>query len=336
MRIPLVSVGRMIHFLPAYVVAIGALCLAACADDVQEKPLAHQAFIEITKDLSTDEMAGRAPGTPGSKKARAYLLQTIASMGFEPLTANLSAMPQANPYLQVFSRTRTNESGEVIELPDGVNILFAIPRSGNNARTIVVTAHYDHLGVIDGKVFNGADDNASGVAGLLAIAQHFQEFPPENTIVFALVDAEEGGLDGARAFVREFGDTLEIALNINLDMISRSDVNELYVAGTYHQPHWVPFIEDLARRVPVTLLMGYDDPAAGRANDWTFQSDHFAFHEQGIPFLYFGVEDHPDYHQPSDDFEKIPQAFFSDSIETVRIAAESIDAELDAFLNAGD
>ncbi len=307
------------------------LCLAACQPEATDGPRPYQSFIEITKHLSSDEMAGRAPGTPGSELARAYLLEMIESMGLEPFSAN-AASSEENPYLHVFERSRTGESGERVELSDGINILFEIPGRSDNARTIVVTAHYDHLGVVDGEIYNGADDNASGVAGLLAIAEHFKQSPPDNTIVFALVDAEEGGLWGARAFVAEFADDLDITLNINLDMISRSDVNELYVAGTYHQPHWVPLIEELAKNVPVKLLMGYDDPANGRANDWTFQSDHYAFHAVDIPFIYFGVEDHPDYHRPTDVFERIPLEFFSDSLETVVIAAETIDATLIAFV----
>ena len=75
------------------------------------------------------------------------------------------------------------------------------------------------------------------------------------------------------------------------------------------------------------LLQGHDDPKLGQ-NDWTFQSDHAAFHRAGVPFLYFGVEDHPDYHKPTDDFESLSHEFFVRAAETVLAAAQLLDAEV--------
>lgn len=196
---------------------------------------------------------------------------------------------------------------------------------------LVITAHFDHLGVIDGEIYNGADDNASGVATLIAVATWFTRHRPEHDILFALVDGEEAGALGARSLVRSGEvDMSRVALNLNFDMVSRSDTNELYAAGTYHYPGLVPFIEKLDATVPVNLLIGHDRPEQG-ADDWTMLSDQAAFFEAGIPFLYFGVEDHPDYHKPTDDYNKIPVDFFVRSADTLVMAAVAADQQLDTL-----
>jgi len=110
-------------------------------------------------------------------------------------------------------------------------------------------------------------------------------------------------------------------------MLSKNDKNELYAAGAFHRPFLEPMLNAVAAEAPVSLKLGHDDPALG-SDDWTQQSDHGPFHEAGIPFVYFGVEDHEDYHQPSDDFETVPQDFFLRAIETVVMATETFDAEL--------
>src|SRR5690606_23660134 len=122
-----------------------------------------------------------------------------------------------------------------------------------------------------------------------------------HTIVFAALDAEEDGLRGARAFVADPPlDLAAIAVVINMDMVSRSESNELYVAGTSHYPQLGEFVDSVAAITSINLLKGHDTPVPTPRDDWTNQSDHGAFHAAGVPFLYFGVEDHPGYHQPRD------------------------------------
>ncbi len=276
------------------------------------------AAVETIKTLSADEMAGRGTGTEGNAKARMYLLDKLKTMGLEPL---------AGTYEYPFDFSVKRRNGEEKSFRT-VNVLFRIKGTENTGKTMVVSAHYDHVGVRGGEIFNGADDNASGVAGLLAVAEHFQKHAPKNDVVFALFDAEEIGLQGARAFVKEIPDSAgNVAFNINLDMLSRSDKNELYVASAYHNKNLTPLLTEVASKAPVKLLMGHDDPKLG-ANDWTLQSDHGPFHRAGIPFIYFGVEDHPHYHRPSDDFDSVPIDFFLRSIETVVMAAEEVDNKL--------
>jgi Zn-dependent M28 family amino/carboxypeptidase len=196
---------------------------------------------------------------------------------------------------------------------------------------VVVTAHYDHLGVSDGKLFNGADDNASGVAVLLQLAARFGgSRPPENSFIFAALDAEELGLLGARALVKQLqAEKRALALNVNLDMVSRSDRGELYAVGTHQTPALRAPLGRVAARAPVKLIFGHDRPELGKG-DWTNQSDQFYFHRAGVPFVYFGVEDHRDYHKPTDDFETITPDFFVRAAGTILEALKALDQNLPA------
>ncbi len=195
----------------------------------------------------------------------------------------------------------------------------------------VVSAHYDHLGIRNGTVFPGADDNASGVAVMLAVAEYCQKAPFRRSVVFAAFDAEEAGLQGAKAFMIAPPVPKErIALNVNLDMVSRNDKREIFIAGTYPWPQLKAPLDEVAKRAPVTVLFGHDKPMpiAGGVEDWTNQSDHGPFNAAKIPFVYFGVEDHADYHKPTDTADKIDRGFFVDVADTVLEAILQLDRSI--------
>ena len=300
--------------------SVFGISLTVClswATVAEESAFDKQLSLEVVQTLAADDMGGRAAGTEGNAKARAYLLNKVTEAGYQPVGQSFEHQFTFTP--------RLPEGAEDIT---GTNILFKIPGNGSTGKTIVISAHYDHVGTRGGQIFNGADDNASGVAGVLAIAEALTTTPPQNDVIFALFDAEEMGLQGARAFVRNRQEIdPNIIFNINFDMLSRSDKNELYVAGVFHRPELKPVVEGIASQAPVKLLMGHDDPELGN-NDWTLSSDHGPFHLDGVPFLYFGVEDHPHYHRPTDDYESIPVEFFLRSLETVVLAAREVDAHL--------
>ena len=186
---------------------------------------------------------------------------------------------------------------------------------------IVMGAHYDHMGVnASGDVYNGADDNASGVAAVLAAAKYFKAHPPKHSIIFALWAAEELGLKGSQYFTNNLpaGITLPaIKFNLNMDMIARSDNNKIWAAGLFHYPSFSYLVDSLQGKTTVQLLSGFDNAAAPQ--DWTYQSDHGSFHQKGIPFLYLGVEDHPDYHRVTDEFNRINLGRY---VENANIAAQ--------------
>ncbi|NVJ98561.1 MAG: M20/M25/M40 family metallo-hydrolase [Alphaproteobacteria bacterium] len=276
--------------------------------------------LRIMHDLSADDMQGREAGEPGGVKARTYLLNTLKEM-------NIPA-GFARGYEQPFTAELRNWIGFAYDAP-GVNLLAKIEGESGSGQSLLISAHYDHEGKRWGRIYNGADDNASGVAALFAIAEAFQKEKPKHTMYLAFLDAEEEGLQGAFHFAEQMErENLGcVAFNINLDMISRNHDNELYVAGGYHTPELKPYLNNLAEEVPVTLLQGHDRPEDG-GGDWTMQSDHGAFHDAGVPFLYFGVEDHPHYHQPSDEFETVPFDFYLRAVETVVAASKMVDENL--------
>ena len=260
-------------------------------------------LLETQAALAHDSMEGRYPGTDGSEMARDLIEDRLRELDLAPAFGESFRQPfQAEP-----------QDGDLI---DAENVVGVIEGAQYPDRYMVLTAHFDHLGVRDGEIYNGADDNASGTAAILELAAYFQEEPPTHTLVFAAVDAEEMGLQGARAFVEDSPMELEdILLNVNLDMVSRNEDNELYAAGTYHYPFLAPFLHEVGQFADVDLILGYDSP--DDPQDWTMASDHGAFHEADIPFIYFGVEDHPGYHDPSDVFEDITPEFYVNAVETV-------------------
>ena len=270
--------------------------------------------------LAHDSMEGRRAGTAGAERARRFVVRALGERNVPPLGAERT---------QPFALRPGGDSAR------GVNVLGAVTGTVHPDRYLLVTAHYDHLGVREREVFNGADDNASGTAALIALAGWFREHPARHSVVFVALDAEEAGLQGARAFLDAGllpGE--DILLNVNLDMVSRSEAGELYVAGTFHRPWLSPLVEEAGRVSGIDLIPGHDSPDLPASQDWTLQSDHGVFHEAGIPFLYFGVEDHPDYHQPGDDASEITPAFYVEATETVLDVLLLADARGEEILRA--
>ena len=245
--------------------------------------------------LTAPGMNGRATGSPGGAKARAWIEARFAAIGVRPLVAAGYAHPFA--FVTKGAETMT-----------GVNLVAVCPGTTPDGPVFVVSAHYDHLGVRNGQTYHGADDNASGVAMLLAVAEQCVKTPYTHTLVFAAFDAEEHGLQGAKAFLAAPPVPVDrIALDVNFDMVSRTDRREIYVAGPGRWPRLLPVLTTAAGGASITVKFGHD--SGGGHDDWTTQSDHGEFHAAAIPFVYFGVEDHADYHQPTDTADKIAPAF---------------------------
>jgi hypothetical protein len=281
----------------------------------KSKTVSAAQLLKDVETLAADEMQGRAAGTEGGAKAREYVLQRFKAVGLQPF---------GETFLQEFPVKLREKSANA----KGYNVVGAIRGKKHSEKYIVVTAHYDHVGVQKGEIYNGADDNASGTAALFALAEYFNKNRPRHSMIFVAFDAEEIGLQGARHFVANLPVKKDsILLNINMDMISRSDKNELYAAGAFHYPQLKPHLEKTAAKAPVKLKLGHDSPDLG-SDDWTNQSDHAAFHQAKIPFIYFGVEDHKDYHRPTDDFKNINQEFYVRAVETILEAVKSFDKNL--------
>lgn len=287
------------------------------AQATTSKPKTAETISPLLKDLqilSSDAYEGRKTDTKSAALARTYITGRLKEIG-------VKSYSKLNGYEQSFSFETGN--GKTINAKNIVGYI-----EGKSDTAIVISAHYDHLGIIKNEVYNGADDNASGVAGLLKIATYFAKHKPNNTLIFAAFDAEEMGLQGAKAFVADAPVMLsKIKLNINMDMISHNDKGELYACGTYKYPGLKKYF--ITSDPNVKVLFGHDDPAQGHDN-WTNQSDQGAFNEKNIPFIYFGVEDHKDYHKASDEYERINKAFFTGAVNSILEIVINIDKERDS------
>ncbi|MBI2827926.1 MAG: M20/M25/M40 family metallo-hydrolase [Acidobacteria bacterium] len=319
-RVVLLSLGVAALLIQA---PLGGQAAAASAVDAAARHVDRAQLMRDVETLAATTFEGRRTGTPGGLKARQWLVDEFRAIGLQPAGTQ--------GYSQPFTFT-TRDARAV--LPGGrpfradyaaANVIGRVPGREIRARLLVITAHYDHLGIRDGVLFPGADDNASGVAVLLAAARHFARNPPRHPIVLAALDAEELGLRGARALIDSaLLPRSAVAMNINLDMLSHNDRHEIFAAGTSHTPWLRPLLQEVQTRASVNILFGHDRPIyrGGGLEDWTQSSDHGPFHDAGIPFVYFGVEDHPAYHTSTDTADRIDPRFFGDvadmTVEAVR------------------
>ncbi|QQQ18414.1 M20/M25/M40 family metallo-hydrolase [Brevundimonas vitis] len=302
------------------------LALAACVPTGNTLPNAttapvtgHDQLLADLRILSADDMEGRDTGSAGGERARAYIVSR-----FEAIGVAAPAMGRLQPW-EMAGRSR--EGGK---LYSGVNILGVIPGTRVTDRYIVVTAHYDHVGISDGLIYNGADDNASGVATMLELATRLKAEAPEHSVIFVAFDGEERGLLGAKHFVEAPPVPLSsIILNVNYDMTARAETDgKLWVTGTYQHPALRPLLEPVVARGAISLAFGKDTPQDTGSDNWVEASDHGAFFRAQVPFLYFGVDFHPDYHRPSDDFERITPSVFANATDLAIDAFRALDRGL--------
>lgn len=289
--------------------------LAPAAPTVVASPL-----LDDVRILSGDDMQGRDTGSEGGERARAYIVSRLEAMGVQP-----APFGRLQPF-QAPGRTR-----EGVKRFNGVNIVGLIPGARVADRYIVVTAHYDHVGANDGQIYHGADDNASGVATMLELARRLKANPPEHSVLIVALDGEERGLLGAREFVKAPPVPLSaVSLNLNFDMTARAETDgHLWVTGTYQHPDLRPILESVTAQGAVSFAFGKDTPRDTGENNWVDASDHAAFHAAGVPFLYMGVDYHPDYHRPSDTFERIDPTVFTQATELAIAGFHALDRALD-------
>jgi Zn-dependent M28 family amino/carboxypeptidase len=234
-------------------------------------------------ELASPSYQGRGAGSEGAAKAAQYLREQFKAIGLEP--AGTSGFDQA-----------FEAGGQKLK-----NVIGRLEGDDETLRSeyVVLGAHYDHLGVIDGVMYPGADDNASGCAALIEVARAFTLGDrPKRSLLFIAFDSEEHGLRGSKHFVKE--PTVprpKIVAMINLDMVSRGDTDTLQVCGAALTAEMKAMAEHVAPDVGLKLRYEFEEK-------WRHASDHGPFGDAGIPFLYFGVEDHPDYHKPSDTADK--------------------------------
>ena len=308
---PSIVAAVALQFLPLAHAVAQVPVRVSCAGPAARVPVIDSVrLLPDVAALADDSMQGRQTGTPGGARARAFLVARFRALGLDTLAGGALARFPA-------------PGGGAGEAANVIGFVTGRTRPG---RIILVTAHYDHLGVQRGTVYNGADDNASGTAAMLSIAAWFRDNPPANTLMFVALDGEEQGLLGAYAFVRSHAVVADsVLLDVNLDMVSRSASHQLFAVGPGHYPGLLPYLSTTACSAQLELMLGHDKGWAG-SEDWTMESDQGVFHGIGIPFVYFGVEDHADYHKPTDDVSRIDPGFFAAAVRAITLFVTLVDA----------
>lgn len=291
------------------ILIITALINTSCAQNTKASTpkFNEDKLLERVEELSSDKFEGRQTGEKGNDSARDYIIKQFKNLNVSGFNDNFE---------QPFTFTARSKTY------NGVNVLAEIKGTETPDKHIVISAHYDHLGIRNGIIYNGADDDASGVSALISFAEFLVKNPPKHSVIFAAFDAEEIGLQGAKHFVNTI-DKDKVLVNINMDMISRSSKNELYVVGTRYNDGLKKIIKEFENPTSSKLLEGHD--GTDGKQDWTMSSDHGPFHLAEIPFLYFGNEDHTAYHKPTDDFAAITPEFYKNAVKIILAIFEAID-----------
>jgi len=266
--------------------------------------------------LASDELQGREAGFHGSRVTSEYIVSLLQWMGVSPL---------ADSYFQPFDayRKERQKKGRLEVHPDSIaklkqevhqklsmrNVLGMIPGK-NTKEYVIVGAHFDHLGIdpaLDGdQIYNGADDNASGVSAVLQIARAFLASgqQPERNVIFAFWDGEEKGLLGSKYFVQTCPFLSQIKGYLNFDMIGRNNKPQQpkQVVYFYTAAHSVfgDWLKEDIRKYGLQLEPDYrawENPIGG--------SDNGSFAKVGIPIIWYHTDGHPDYHQPSDHADRL-------------------------------
>lgn len=266
--------------------------------------------------LASDELQGREAGFHGSRVTSEYIVSLLQWMGVSPL---------ANSYFQPFDayRKERQKKGRLEVHPDSIaklkqevhqkltmrNVLGMIPGK-NTKEYVIVGAHFDHLGidpVLDGdQIYNGADDNASGVSAVLQIARAFLASgqQPERNVIFAFWDGEEKGLLGSKYFVQTCPFLSQIKGYLNFDMIGRNNKpqqpKQVVYFYTAAHPVFGDWLKEDIRKYGLQLEPDYrawENPIGG--------SDNGSFAKVGIPIIWYHTDGHPDYHQPSDHADRL-------------------------------
>jgi hypothetical protein len=276
-----------------------------------------QNLLKIQRLLASDEYQGRRSGE--NELAQNLIDSCFRDIGLEYFN---------NSYKEYFEFSRRGGSEKIT----GANIIGSIKGTKHPESYIVIGAHYDHLGVRNGDIYNGADDNASGTAALIIIADYLKTKRPEHSIIFAAFDAEEMGLKGSRHFVDNPPPGISnILLNINMDMISHNTDYELFIVGTHYFPEYRSVIEQVSKGSPLIVSYGHDNPDNHSQDYWMNSSDNGPFHNKGIANITFSVEDHDDYHTPLDDFENTNPGLYLNAVDLIINSIETIDKNLNTI-----
>ena len=276
------------------------------AKTITEKELSEHLYI-----YASDEFEGRDTGAPGQKKAVEYIRNYYKSIGVEP--GDLEG-----DYFQEMSLKMRGRRGQKPKTVETENVVAIIKGSEKPNEYVIITAHLDHVGVTDGEIYNGADDDGSGTVALLEIAEAFKKAAdkgkgPKRSIVFLHVTGEEKGLLGSAYYADNPIYPLEnTVVNLNVDMIGRIDPTRreknrdyVYLIGSDHDSVDLHNLSEQTNAESVNMTLDYRFNDKNDPNRFYYRSDHYNFAKNGIPIIFYFTGTHADYHQPSDTPDKI-------------------------------
>ena len=266
--------------------------------------------------LAADNMEGRQSGTPGIEKAAVYIESEFKKIG-------LSTFGDLESYRQTFTFKNRKSKDDI----KSSNIIGVLEGKSKKDEYVIISAHYDHLGMKKSGegdlIYNGANDDASGVTGVLALAAYFKKAGHERTIVFAAFTAEEMGLIGSTYFGKDI-DAAKFMAGINLEMICKTPSfgpNTAWLTGFERSD----FGKIIQKNLEDSGYQLFPDPY--KKFNLFFRSDNASLARLGVPSHTFStspIDVDPDYHQVSDEAETLNITVITQTIQAVAIGTESI------------
>ena len=302
----------------------GALTFVACGssknttEDANVDQAAKYAETITAKELgnhlftyASDEFEGRDTGEPGQKKAVEYLKNFYIDQGIvSPLGDN--------DYFQEVPSSYLSNNRRKIKLKDSENVVAFIKGTEKPDEIVVISAHLDHVGIEDGKIYNGADDDGSGTVALLEIAQAFQMASeagkgPKRSILFLHVTGEEKGLLGSKYYtdVSPLFPLENTVCNLNIDMVGRTDArhkedpNYVYLIGSDKLSTELHELSEAINKKYTNINLDYKYNDEKDPNRFYYRSDHYNFAKNNVPIIFYFNGTHVDYHKHTDTPDKI-------------------------------
>lgn len=298
-----------------YSILLLAFIISCTTQKIEKQTLTATTFAKtITKldlqnllyKLASNEFEGRRSGEKGQKLAATYLINYYKER-------SINATNDSANYLQHIPKSFFKGLSD----GDSENVVAFIKGSTHPNQYVIISAHYDHLGKIDGRLYPGADDDGSGTSAVLEIAEAFKlasesGHRPKRSVVFLNLTGEEEGLFGSKYYTENPIFPLENTVtNLNIDMIGRvddahkNDSNFIYLIGSDKLSVDLHKISEHANDTYTHLKLDYTYNDEKEPNRFYYRSDHYNFAKHNIPIIFYFNGVHDDYHQPSDTPDKI-------------------------------
>ncbi|WP_428742202.1 M28 family metallopeptidase [Tenacibaculum sp.] len=279
---------------------------AEYAKTITAKDLGKHLFI-----YASDEFEGRNTGEPGQKKAVKYLKDFYVSQGIK------SPIGGDDYFQEIPADFLNSNSRRGLNLKDSENVVAFIKGTEKPNEIVVISAHLDHEGVKNGKIYNGADDDGSGTVAILEIAEAFKKAAdagkgPKRSILFLHVTGEEKGLLGSKFYTENpIFPLANTVADLNIDMVGRVDdrhkgnPNYVYLIGSDKLSTELHNISEAMNKKYTNINLDYKYNDDNDPNRFYYRSDHYNFAKHNIPIIFYFNGTHADYHQPTDTPDKI-------------------------------